>query len=149
MAFYSLSWLKPGSGLSPCSGNATASRARFVSFSERVSKMGEGELASASGCVPACERAEYGATSMWSSVIDIPGWPKNATALQFYYTGSGYVERQEYLVYNYSSLFADFGSYLGMLMGAWLLSLYEWARALYAKGGGCLGMYRNRAEEKS
>ncbi len=41
--------------------------------------------------------------------------------------------RQEYFLYRFSSLIADFGGYLGLLMGHSLLSLYDTWRDLALK----------------
>ncbi len=44
------------------------------------------------------------------------------------------MERAEYFVYGFPSLMADFGGYLGLLMGHSLLSLYDQGKLFVWKG---------------
>ncbi len=52
---------------------------------------------------------------------------KDIFSQQLYYPTNEYIERREYFLYGFPSLMADFGGYLGLLLGHSLLSLYdEW-----------------------
>ncbi len=60
--------------------------------------------------------------------------------LQLYYPSNTYIERTEYFDYGLPSLMADFGGYLGLLMGHSLLSLYDGGKQLT-----CIGIERAKA----
>ena len=55
--------------------------------------------------------------------------------IQLYLPGAMYEERKQYLIYDMTHFTADFGGYLGLLLGGSLLSLYDkvkrWLKALH------------------
>ncbi len=120
--------------------------------------MGEHNIVKRTGCLPSCTRRLYTAEPLIQSVLEDPNIPEGTVMfqvkekanvasisrplipLQFYYTSNEYTEKTEYFVYGFTSLVADFGGYLGLLMGHSLLSLYDAWKELVAKGGkSCTG----------
>jgi hypothetical protein len=51
--------------------------------------------------------------------------PTGTVFLHLAYFGTDYVEKEEYLTYAFGDLVADFGGFLGLLLGYSLLSLYD------------------------
>jgi hypothetical protein len=47
--------------------------------------------------------------------------------LQFFFASGKLILKEQYVIYNYNSMIADIGGYLGLLMGYSLLSVYEMA----------------------
>ncbi len=108
--------------------------------------LGETEMIQRTGCRPLCKRAQYSTEVMVNAPSDnFPGLDRGLFFLQaypdhyyntaillriinfiqLYYPSSEYMEKTEYFVYGLPSLMADFGGYLGLLMGHSLLSLYD------------------------
>ena len=53
---------------------------------------------------------------------------RDHTVLQFMYTTSQYMEEVQYYSYGLHDLIADFGGYLGLLLGHSLLSFFDIGR---------------------
>ncbi len=54
-----------------------------------------------------------------------------------YFPTNEYIEKTEYFLYGFPSLMADFGGYLGLLLGHSLLSLYDLMSELRKKISTC------------
>ena len=85
-------------------------------------------------CIPSCKRVEY-SVKLFN---DIPGLDqevykylgvdnqfKNALQLDFFFGKDRFNKREQYYAYDKQNLVADFGGYLGLLLGYSLLTLYD------------------------
>ena len=59
---------------------------------------------------------------------------ESSMLFQFYFPSTMYDERKQYLIYDKTHFIADFGGYLGLLLGSSLLSVYDkvkrWLKSL-------------------
>ncbi len=102
-----------------------------------MTQLGEENLVERTGCVPPCRRDEYAAQAVINDRFDVADFiPDDAAAVQIYFVTNDYMVRTEYFAFNFASLVADFGGYLGLLMGHSLLSLYDAGKAAACAGRG-------------
>ncbi len=60
-----------------------------------------------------------------------PNWTESTLIVRFNYVTGIHEEREEYLIYTPSSLFADIGGYLGLLLGHSIYSVFCDLAALF------------------
>ena len=88
-----------------------------------IQDLSEADLANLTGCLPSCNRDEI----YLKDSPNVRNWPRrdNPTmSLKFLYHDGSFDVREEYLVYDISSLMADVGGYLGLLVGQSILGIY-------------------------
>ncbi len=79
-----------------------------------------------SGCLPPCKITEYSVapkSELQRSEPREPFEPSNSLLLQLWFPSGRYKQREQYLVYDVSSLIADIGGYLGLLLGHSIYSI--------------------------
>ncbi len=64
-------------------------------------------------------------------IVNIPF--EKTLMVQIFYPNTDYKVREEYIAYDFSSLTADFGGYLGLLLGHSILTLYDVGLDLFEK----------------
>ena len=160
---YSYEWYRDNSTKPRCQTDKDFDR--FLEVTGEIGKMGEKQLGAATGCLASCRkespcelkfkpsnyykswfrnrRTEYEAQGLLSLTSEHPLYPKDIFMIQISYSGSNYVEKEEYLVYGATNLIADVGGYLGLLMGHSILSLYDLAKGALNSGGSFLGFYKD------
>ena len=57
----------------------------------------------------------------------------NTTQLSMQFAGSTYTVKKQFLTYTFANFVADFGGYLGLLLGHSLLSLYDIGKEIVFK----------------
>ena len=66
--------------------------------------------------------------------LELPTSTESRIIFQFFFPSTMYDKRKQYLIYDGTDFVADFGGYLGLLLGSSLLSLYDkvkrWLRVL-------------------
>ena len=84
-----------------------------------------------------CRRKEYALEKMSEHEILNPNFGPGKTVIHFHMFGGMYYERTQYLIYQNPNFIADFGGYLGLLLGCSLLTFYdqgkEWIIELYGR----------------
>ena len=125
----------------------------MVDLYGRLSLMSEREIALLTGCIPCCRfdrhrlgkhricprfstsrRYEFESTTVVNNRIDaLAEQEANMLVVNFFYAGSGYEIKTHYLAYGKANLVADFGSYLGLLLGHSCLTFFDVFRALFHK----------------
>lgn len=50
-----------------------------------------------------------------------------------FYPNTNFKVREQYYTYDWIDLFSDFGGYMGLLLGASMLSFYDLARGIYKR----------------
>ena len=84
-----------------------------------------------------CNKKEYTLEKMSEHESLTPLFGPGKTVLHFYTFGGMYYERTQYFIYEMTNFIADFGGYLGLLLGCSLLSFYdkgrEWIIILYRR----------------
>ena len=99
----------------------------------QLSTLGPADLTLRTGCVPSCELTSFRTRTVLSdSLPHYPGVhpPNYTTLVQIMYSGGDYLFREEYLDYDFKDLVADFGGYLGLLLGHSLLSFFDMGHLL-------------------
>ena len=86
--------------------------------------------------IVSCQRYEYSTIKLGETEIPNSDQDSSMTILvQLYLPSAMYDERKQYLIYDITNFTADFGGYLGLLLGSSLLSLYDtvkrWLKTLY------------------
>ena len=72
-------------------------------------------------CTPRCKRMEYSAKLAFTSrLYGLDEW-----TLRIYFAKDKFPVKQQFYIYNTANLIADFGGYLGLLLGYSLLGFYD------------------------
>ena len=105
--------------------------------------MDENGIHDLTGCLASCNKDEYQTELSRMSVSKYEKWcgffnecengDTIVLQLYLYYANGRYEEKKQYLIYDYNSMIADVGGYLGLLLGYSLLSLYRVAEQLWLK----------------
>ena len=104
----------------------------------------ESEIYSLTGCISSCEKdetrvveaSELVTMDIWDSQLqghEDKEWDTHALKLHLYFGNGQYIEKEHYVIYDYDSLFADVGGYLGLLLGMSLHGLFEVAEGWWHK----------------
>ena len=75
-----------------------------------------------------CRRKEYGLEKLSEHEVPSAGFG-GKTILTFLMLGTNYYERKQFLIYDLTNFIADFGGYLGLLLGCSLLTFYDLGKA--------------------
>jgi hypothetical protein len=97
---------------------------KLFSIYEETSSMDENEIYETTGCLSSCEKNEYQMRPQ-SEITPKSKYPPNQFKMKIILTSGRYIEKKQYLIYDNSSLIADIGGYLGLLLGYSILSLYN------------------------
>lgn len=116
--------------------NVVKSITRLVDMSD------ESEIYKLTGCMSSCvkdemdivEASEMVSMDTWDTLgyDDIVGGRK-ALKLYMYFINGQYDEREQYLIYDYNSLIADVGGYMGLLLGMSLQGMFEMAEGWWSR----------------
>ena len=74
-----------------------------------------------------CRRNEYDLEKVSEQEIASAG-VEGTTIIAFLMLGTNYTERKQFLIYDITNFIADFGGYLGLLLGCSLLTFYDLAK---------------------
>lgn len=113
----------------------------FLSIFNWLQTSNEGEIATATGCLPPCRRSEFSTEEIASTISDIGFWGKGKqqpSEIEMYFASGRFQVRKQYLTYDSHNLVADIGGYLGLLLGHSVFGVVQAAEALWdAKGKAC------------
>ena len=73
--------------------------------------------------------------------IKVP-WEESTTTFWLSIPSNTYYEKKQYIIYTRNNFIADFGGYLGLLLGSSLLALYDQGKGLIIK------LYRMKNSKK-
>ena len=71
-----------------------------------------------------CRRKEYGLVKLSEHEVPVAK-AEGLTIMAFLMLGTNYNERRQFLIYGLTNFIADFGGYLGLLLGCSLLTFYD------------------------
>ena len=78
-------------------------------------------ISSAGNCIPSCTRHEYSVKHMMTYDKT---W-ENSTTVNFYFGKDRFAVKKQYYTYDFQNFLADFGGYLGLLLGYSILGFYD------------------------
>ena len=114
-------------------------------YHRKLQKMDENGIHDLTGCLASCTKDEYQTEVIENSVSKFERYcglftecEKGVTDTRFlrinlHYANGRYEEKKQYLIYDFNSMIADVGGYMGLLLGYSLLSLYEVAEQMWFK----------------
>ena len=78
-------------------------------------------------CTPSCKRVEYAIKPFTEYQYQIPQnlLDQNAWVFEIFFAKDRFPIREQYYTYDFQNLLADFGGYLGLLLGYSLLGFYD------------------------
>ena len=88
---------------------------------DEVFKFDIGSIARIANCTPSCTRHEYSLKRMADYRVN---WD-NSTTVHFFYGKDRFTVKQQYYTYDFQNFLADFGGYLGLLLGYSILGIYD------------------------
>ena len=92
------------------------------------------EIYGMTGCLSACEKDEYALlVDPTEKVINEVRSTSCEYHVKFQITQPSFEEKEQYVIYDIDSFFADIGGYMGLLLGCSLMSLYSELEALLKK----------------
>jgi hypothetical protein len=89
---------------------------------------GEQQVFNMTGCMPSCYRKEFKSKILVDD--EIPS-DKDEIRLYLWYGSTKFERKTQYLTYDLSNFVADFGGYLGLLLGHSLLSFYDFGKECF------------------
>ena len=107
------------------------------------------------GCMPCCTRDELSAKLVFTGVIDDKNEysrfyiedEANYIVMQLYYPNNKITVKEEYYVYDASNIIADFGGFLGLLLGYSILGFYDSSAILLKRLGAKWKKYNLQGED--
>ena len=87
----------------------------FWNLSMTIIKSSEGEISSLTDCKPSCNRKEF--SSKLLAVKKAGATQGSPLNLQIHYASNRIAIKEQYYTYDFYNLIADFGGYLGLLLG--------------------------------
>ena len=82
-------------------------------------------------CQPPCSRWEYSSIPVFNSEQEPPKGSDPLMALYLFYANDRYEVRVQYYTYDWNGLISDLGGYLGLLLGASMLTFYDTVSSLH------------------
>ena len=104
---------------------------RFWDLSLLILSLSEKEIASMTGCKPSCTRMEYASKHVYTQKRYL--LKEKTMTVNLEYASNRFMTREQYYTYDYPDLIADFGGFLGLLLGHSILSLYDNVLYLFSK----------------
>lgn len=103
----------------------------FWNLSMTILKSSEGDISRLSDCKPSCNRKEFSSKQLAvKKAGSTEGSPLN---LQFHYASNHIAIKEQYYTYDFYNLIADFGGYLGLLLGYSILGFIDTLMVLLPK----------------
>ena len=127
----SLPWIKKNaSGVLPyCS--QPEEYGHFWDLSLLILSSSEKDISSRTGCKPSCTRMEYASKHVYTQKRYL--LKEKTMTVNLEYASNRFMTREQYYTYDYPDLIADFGGFLGLLLGHSILSLYDNVLYLFSK----------------
>ena len=83
------------------------------------------------GCQTPCSRWEYSSTQIFNKEQQPPKGSDPIMNLYVFYANNNYEIKEQYYTYDWNSLISDLGGYLGLLLGASVLTFYDAVSSLH------------------
>ena len=96
---------------------------RYVQLYNEVINFDSGSISSIANCIPSCKRHEYSVKHMLT--YEHKRLMKNSTTVHFFFGKDRFTVRKQYYTYDFQNFLADFGGYLGLLLGYSILGFYD------------------------
>ena len=112
---------------------------RFWNISLMILSSSEKDISSMTGCKPSCTRMVYASKHVYTQKSNVLTEKTMTVTLE--YASNRFLTREQYYTYDYPDLIADFGGFLGLLLGHSILSLYDNVLYLFS---GLESSYRHR-----
>ena len=105
---------------------------QFMDMAAVIYALDEEQIFKKTGCMPCCTRNEISAKLVDTDIIGKNHYyyhegMENYAIMMFYYANNKIRVKEEYYTYDMSNLIADFGGYLGLLLGYSILGFYDTA----------------------
>ncbi len=99
----------------------------YLNLSKELMVQGENKLASTTGCETSCVRDNFVSSMVSSSESRATdsSVTKSTLELRWEYDQADFPVKKQYLTYDGNDFIADFGGYLGLLLGHSLLTFYD------------------------
>ena len=94
-------------------------------------------------CPLNCQRPVFSANNVLTYTANSSGGIGEKLIASLYYASTSHDRTTEYYTYGVSSLVADFGGYLGLLMGHSLMSLYDLAKRTWCRKCNRMGLRKS------
>jgi hypothetical protein len=101
----------------------------WLVLSKELMDSGDPAMSEKTGCLPSCTRNKYMVKHEFGAANWIIKVPHSHT-LEIGYYGTDYTVKEQYLVYGFPDLIADFGGFLGLLLGYSVLSFFDLGRKM-------------------
>jgi hypothetical protein len=102
----------------------------WLVLSKELMDSGDPAMSEKTGCLPSCTRNEYEVKHEYGGAANLYHKVPNSHMLEIGYYGTDYTVREQYLVYGFPDLIADFGGFLGLLLGYSVLSFFDLCRKM-------------------
>ena len=113
--------------LSKNAGPLCSSRGEYDTYHTRTItalNFDTGDIEKSLHCIPACKRIEY-STKFESSFKGEPSIADDKLEIQIYFNRDQFPVKEQYYIYDGANFIADFGGYLGLLLGYSLLAFFD------------------------
>ena len=107
---------------------------QYIESHEELLDFETDNITQTANCIPSCKRVEY-SVKQFSNLpgldpevyqyLGVDNQFQNALQLDFFFGKDRFSRREQYYAYDKQNLVADFGGYLGLLLGYSLLTLYD------------------------
>ena len=106
---------------------------KLVEEAQKIYIQNEDMMFNSTGCMACCRRNEFYSKAIYKTTIEAGslGLPdylapiENYVVMQMYYPSDRFIIKEEYYTYDTSNLIAEFGGYLGLLLGYNVLGFYD------------------------
>ena len=103
--------------------------------------MDENGIHGLTGCLASCTKDEFQVELSTMEVYEFENcytdfcFGETTRSLKVYphFLNGRYEDKEQYIIYDYNSMIADVGGYMGLLLGYSLLSVYEIAEQMWLK----------------
>ena len=110
------------------SGENCTTKEQLDSYMNRwngVATMDEVQLYNLTGCQAPCTRWEYSSNTVMRKDMAPPRGTDPQLKMDVFYANGNYEEKRQYYTYGLNDLFSDFGGYMGLFLGASMLTFYD------------------------
>ena len=105
--------------------NSYSQLKHLVRISHELSKMDANGMYKTTGCMPSCERDTYKVSTSLDYITLAKDQKFQYMELYLFFKTGSFVEKEQYLIYDWDSFIADVGGFLGLLLGWSLYSVYH------------------------
>ena len=97
----------------------------YVKLYSEVMNFDSGSISSVANCTPSCKRTGYSMKHVMTYEKKWENKWQNSTTIHFYFGKDRFTVKRQYYTYDFQNFLADFGGYLGLLLGYSILGFYD------------------------